>query len=88
MEDLIKIKVENDQQLVSARELYKGLGLTTRFSKWVGQNFRDFESGIDFTGVTTVTAVNNGAKQKLQDYALTIDMAKQLCLLSRTEKGK
>lgn len=27
MEDLIKIKVENDQQLVSARELYKGLGL-------------------------------------------------------------
>lgn len=85
---LIKVTVKNDQQLVSARELHKGLGLTTRFSKWVDQNFRDFESGIDFTGVTTVTAVNNGAKQKLQDYALTIDMAKQLCLLSRTEKGK
>ena len=85
---LIKVTVKNDQQLVSARELHKGLELTTRFSKWVDQNFRDFESGIDFTGVTTVTAVNNGAKQKLQDYALTIDMAKQLCLLSRTKKGK
>lgn len=85
---LIKVTVKNDQQLVSARELHKGLELTTRFSKWVDQNFRDFESGIDFTGVTTVTAVNNGAKQKLQDYALTIDMAKQLCLMSRTEKGK
>lgn len=86
--ELIKVTVQNDQQLVSARELHKGLGLTTRFSKWVEQNFKDFEFGADFTGVTTVTSVNNGAKQELQDYALTIDMAKQLCLLSRTQKGK
>ena len=88
---LIKVTVKNDQQLVSARELHKGLELTTRFSKWVGQNFRDFELGIDFTSVTTVTEVqNNGGIQQreLHDYALTIDMAKQLCLLSRTEKGK
>lgn len=89
--ELIKVTVQNDQQLVSARELHKGLELTTRFSKWVDQNFRDFELGIDFTSVTTVTEVqNNGGTQQreLQDYALTIDMAKQLCLLSRTKKGK
>ena len=88
MANLIKIKVENDQQLVSARELHKGLELTTRFSKWVDQNFKDFELGSDFMSVTTVTDMPNGGTKQIQDYALTIDMAKQLCLLSRTKKGK
>ena len=89
--ELIKVTVKNDQQLVSARELYKGLEIKTRFSLWVKQNFDDFEQGIDFTSVVTTTEVqNNGGIQQreLQDYALTIDMAKQLCLLSRTKKGK
>lgn len=88
MEDLIKIKVENDQQLISARELHKGLELTTRFSKWVDQNFKDFVLGSDFMSVTTVTDMPNGGTKRIQDYVLTIDMAKQLCLLSRTKKGK
>ena len=89
--ELIKVTVQNDQQLVSARDLYKGLEIKTRFSLWVKQNFDDFEQGMDFTSVVTTTEVqNNGGIQQreLQDYALTIDMAKQLCLLSRTKKGK
>ena len=85
---LIKVTVQNDQQLVSARELHKGLGLTTRFSKWVEQNFKDFDLGSDFMSVTTVTNMPNGGTKPIQDYALTIDMAKQLCLLSRTKRGK
>ena len=89
--ELIKITVKDDQQLVSARDLYKGLEIKTRFSLWVIQNFKEFEEGADFTSVVTTTEVqNNGGLQsrELQDYALTIDMAKQLCLLSRTPKGK
>ena len=39
MEELIKVKTQGDTQVVSARELHEKLGLTTRFSKWVGQNF-------------------------------------------------
>ena len=70
MEELINIQVKNDRQLVSARELHKGLGLTTRFSKWVGQNFKVFEEGQDFTSVTTVTVVANGARKPIQDYTL------------------
>ncbi len=91
MGELIKVTVKNDQQLVSARDLHKGLELTTRFSKWVGQNLGDFVEGEDFTPVTRVTEVqNNGGVQrmKLQDYDLTLDMAKELCMMSHTEKGK
>ncbi len=91
MEELIKVKVKNDRQLVSARELYKGLELKIRFSLWVSKNFEGFEEGQDFTSVSTDTEVqNNGGiqKRKLQDYLLTIDMAKELCMMSKTEKGK
>ena len=88
MEELIKVKTQGDTQVVSARELHEKLGLTTRFSKWVDQNFKDFIESVDFTSVTTVTVVNNGAKRELQDYAITISMAKELCMMSHTELGK
>ena len=88
MNELIKVTVKGDQQLVSARDLHKGLNLTTRFSKWIDQNFRDFEIGIDFMSVTGVTDMPNGGTKPIQDYAVTIDMAKQLCMMSHTELGK
>lgn len=91
MNGLIKVTVKGDQQLVSARELYKGLEIKRRFSAWVEQNFKDFEETIDFTSVLVSTEVpNNGGFQerKLKDYAVTIDMAKQLCMMSHTELGK
>lgn len=63
--------------------LIQGTGLYHRSeAKWVGQNFGEFEESEDFTSVTAVTEVkNNGGTQmrKLQDYAITLDMAKQLC---------
>lgn len=85
---LIKVTVKNDQQLVSARELHKGLEIKARFNEWVSQNFKDFENGSDYTYAVTTAHVGNGATRELKDYALTIDMAKQICLMSRTEKGK
>lgn len=91
MNELIKVTVKNDQQLVSARDLYHGLELKIRFSLWVSKNFHEFEEGEDFTSVSRDTEVqNNGGIQirELQDYALTLDMAKQLCMMSHTELGR
>ena len=85
---LIKVTVKNDQQLVSARDLYKGLGIKRRFSAWWEQNSDGFEKNSDFQRVLISTPRENRGSIELQDYALTIDMAKQLCLMSRTEKGK
>lgn len=75
-------------QAVSARELYKGLEISKRFSEWFSINSKDFIEGEDFTTVLTSTLVNNGAKRELQDYAISLDMAKSICLMSRTELGK
>lgn len=82
------IKVDNDTQTISARELYKALEIEKRFSAWFETNSQGFVEGEDFTSVPTSTVVNNGALRELDDYALTVDMAKHICLMSRTEKGK
>lgn len=87
---LINVKVKSGQQLVSARDLYKALEVKKRFSAWKEQNFKDFEEGTDFTGVPEGTPVKggNGNVQYLDDYAVTLDMAKELCMMSKTAKGK
>ncbi|ATP34809.1 phage antirepressor KilAC domain-containing protein [Ligilactobacillus salivarius] len=87
MNELIKVKTKEDMQIVSARDLYEVLGVKTRFSQWAKQNFKHFRENIDFTSVVTTTLVNNGAKRELQDYALTIEMAKHIAMMSGTDKG-
>lgn len=91
MEDLIKVQVKNDRQLVSARDLHKGLKVKRRFSAWWEQNSQGFEKGTDYEGVLVSTPYNKLHPDKLQtiqDYLLTLDMAKELCMMSKTEKGK
>jgi len=89
MTELIKVtKNEQHKNVVSARELHKGLEVVRKFSLWVETNFKDFEEGADFTRVRTSTLVNNGAERELVDYAITLDMAKHLAMMSKTEKGK
>lgn len=88
MRELIKVTVDNDQQLVSARDLHEGLGLKKKFTDWWKQNSKDFEKNVDYTYSPKSAHVGNGGTRQIDDYALTIDMAKELCMMSKTEKGK
>lgn len=91
MNELIKINYETEQPTVSARELHKALAIEKRFSAWFETNSQGFVEGEDFTSVLIGTEVpNNGGFQhrELQDYKLSVDMAKHICLISRTGKGK
>lgn len=88
MEELMKVQVKNDRQLVSARDLHKGLGLKGRFSRWFKTNSELFTENEDFYKCTSSTVVNNGAVRELDDYLLTIEMAKQLAMMARTEQSK
>lgn len=83
-----ELLVNFDTQTVSARELHKALEIGKRFSAWFETNSQGFVENEDFTSVLSGTVVNNGATRELQDYSMTVDMAKHICLMSRTEKGK
>lgn len=90
MNEIMKVSLnENQEPVVSARQLHKALGVKKRFSSWFEQNSKLFEEGYDFTGVPGGTPVEggNGNIQYLDDYVLTLDMAKHLAMISKTSKG-
>lgn len=82
------IKVNSDNMTVSARQLHDALGIEKRFSAWFETNSQGFIENEDFTSVLSGTVVNNGAQRELQDYECSLDMAKHICMMSKTEKGK
>lgn len=82
----LKINYEVGHPTVSARELHEGLEITERFSSWFDRMARyGFYENEDFTGCKVF---NTLAKQELKDYMVSIDMAKQICMLQRSDKGK
>lgn len=84
-----EIAVDADMQTVSARELYEKLEVRYDFKRWTEYNFKDFSEGIDyFGGHIDVSGNQYGGQQSIIDYRISVDMAKHLCLMSKTEKGK
>ena len=91
MEKLIPVNYETEQPTISARDLHKALEISKRFSAWFETNSHGFVENEDYTSVLLGTEVpNNGGTQvrDLKDYKLSVDMAKHICLMSRSEKGK
>lgn len=87
MNDLIKINYsDTDRPTVSGRELHKALGVDTRYNDWFKRMCEyGFSEGKDFYSFLSKTS--EGGRPST-DHAITIPMAKELCMLQRTEKGK
>lgn len=77
---------DGEQPTVSARALHIGLGITERFSAWFNRQLQyGFCENTDYVGCKEF---NTLAKQELQDYQISVDMAKQICMIQRSEKGR
>lgn len=86
MNELFKINYEVDRITLSARELHEFLELTERFSTWFERMKQyGFEENVDYLGRKVF---NTLARQELQDYEITLDMAKEIAMIQRNDKGK
>lgn len=84
MGELIKIQEHNGNKAVSARELYEGLGFDiSNWAKWYKKNITDNQfalEGEDYIQLVLST--------RTIDFALSIDFAKKLSMMARTEAGE
>ena len=79
------IRTDIDNQTVSARELWEKLNISTRFNDWFPRMCDyGFTEGVDF--YSKMSKTTNGRPST--DYDVTIDMAKQICMIQRTPEGK
>lgn len=79
---------ENQEPIVSGRTLHKELGVQTEYKKWFGRMAEyGFTEGDDFVRVTQKWDTPGGI-QNVTDHALKLDMAKEIAMIQRTEKGK
>ena len=89
--ELIKIIEREGRQLVSGRELHEFLEIRTKYKDWFPRMVEyGFEEGIDFIMVAQKRATNNlkNPVTTVIDHAISIDMAKEISMIQRTEKGK
>lgn len=85
--ELIKITEQNGKKAVSARELYEFLGYNkAHWAKWYRKNIEENEFSIENEDFQTLTLSVNG--NETRDFALSIDFAKRLSMMARTEKGE
>ena len=83
---LIPINYDGEQPTVSARDLHTGLEISERFQSWFNRQLQyGFQESTDYVGCKEF---NTLAKQELQDYQVSVDMAKQICMIQRSEKGR
>ena len=85
--ELIKITTNEDgQKLVSARELHEGLKVKSRFNDWMTNRIKKygFEENLDYTKIL----VQCKRGQNEYDFYITVDMAKELCMVENNELGR
>ena len=70
---------------VDLRELFNTLEISGRFRDWVKNTVMkyEFEEGKDYQKINTVVG-----KTVQYDYSISVDMAKELCMIAKSPKGK
>ena len=89
MNELISVTLnENQEPVVSGRQLHQILGVKTEYKKWFSRmTDYGFTENEDFVRVTQKCPTLGGV-QNMTDHVLKLDMAKEIAMIQRTDKGK
>lgn len=85
MDELIRINFDSDRPTVSGRDLHAALEVKTAYKDWFPRMCDyGFEEGTDFCSFLSESTGGRPAT----DHQLTIAMAKELCMIQRSEAGR
>ncbi|MDD6385177.1 MAG: phage antirepressor KilAC domain-containing protein [Streptococcus hyointestinalis] len=93
MNNLISVNLnENNEPVVSGRQLHKALGVKTKYADWFNRMVEyGFTENQDFNLLKIEQVRKEGSrevKRTIQDHVLKLDMAKEIAMIQRTDKGK
>lgn len=91
MNELISINYNGEQPTVLGRDLHEALEVKTAYKDWFPRMCEyGFEDGKDYILVAQKRATNNPKNPytNITNHQLTIPMAKEICMLQRSDKGR
>lgn len=89
MNDLITVTYNNDRPTVLGRDLHEKLEIGTQYTKWFERMTEyGFAENEDYIAISQKRLTAQGNETTYTDHQLTLDMAKQICMIQRSEPGK
>lgn len=89
MDNIIKITERDGNPAVSMRDLHAGLQVGRDFTNWAKRMFDyGFEAGSDYVEVFAKSGENPTGGRPRRDWALTLDTAKEIAMIQRTDRGQ
>lgn len=88
---LLPIKETNGNRAVNARDLHAFLAIGKDFSSWIKAQFErcDLSENVDYQAFTQKVENSNGiGYSRKTEYALSLNAAKEISMMSQTERGK
>lgn len=88
MNELIPINYSGEEPTVSARDLHVGLEIKSNFTTWFDRMCEYGFTELDYKKCFPNLESGCNGGQNMIDYQISVDMAKQICMIQRSEKGR
>lgn len=89
MNELITVNYDNDRPTVLGRDLYEKLEINSNYTTWFNRMCEyGFAENQDFIALFQKRKTAQGNEITYTDHQLTLDMAKQICMIQRSEPGR
>ncbi len=89
MNELLKVNYDNERITLSARQLHEFLEVGSKYNDWFKRMCEyGFNENLDYRAITQKRVTAQGNETKFMDHEITLDMAKEIAMLQRNERGK